>query len=441
MIRVPRDAQAGVPSPGGAPSSPRYHSQPSYRTKTSHLERDKIRLCLFTPCLWSGGAEERMARVLAGADRREFEIAWMGFGPIREALIERAGPGVKVIALPRNPASGIEPGLIPRIAAALRSFRPDVMHILNWSTSFYGIAAARLARVPHVIYQTAGRETAEPPTQKRLTLMHVLAPYVDRFTTVCEYLGRELSESFGVPPDRVRVLRTGVDVERFDHGPSRDEARAHLGLPKDALVIGALSVLRPVKRIPDLIDAAAELARTRPDVHLSICGNALRMTANELRERADAHGLGDRFHLTGRVEEPDRVLPAFDIFVNCSLFEGSSNAIIEAMACRLPIVATRVGGSPELVDDGVNGLLVPPMSVRDLSAALGKLAADPELRARYGANGRKRVERRHTQRHMVESYLDLYRQGAKEGRSEALSSRSWHAIKALSDVVRAANSG
>ena len=375
----------------------------------------KVRVCQFTPCLWSGGTEERIARVLAAMPREEFEITWMGFGPVREAMVDKAGEHVQIIPIARNPAGGIEPAIIARITQRLSRIRPHVMHVHNWSTSLYGIAAARLAGVPSVLYGSGGREVSEGAGARRRQAMRALAPHIDRFTAVCEFLGFELADNFGVRRDRVAVLRTGVDIDRIDGALSRRAARKSLGIPEDAIVVGAISVFRPVKRIPDLIDAVGALAKSQENLHLLLVGNPVRMTVEELRARATDAGLGDRIHLPGRLEDPGAVLNAFDVVVNCSIFEGSSNAIIEAMAAGIPVVGTAVGGTPELVADGVNGLLVPPEDVPALQAAIGRLVSDVRLRATMGSEGRSRALERHTRAAMVGAYLDLYRESAATG--------------------------
>ncbi len=378
------------------------------------VPKKKLRICQLTPCLWSGGTEERIARVLAALDRKEFELTWMGFGPIREALIEKAGPRVQTIALDRNVAGGVEPSLIPRLAAKLRKLRPDIMHVHNWSTSLYGIAAARLAGVPTVLYGLGGQDSTEPPSERRRAMMRALTPHVDYFTSVCGYLGDQISTHWGAAPDKIQILQTGIDLRTIDEAPCQAEVRTRLGLPQDALVVGAISVFRPVKRIPDLIEAMGKLATQHTNLHLLLVGNPLGVSPDELRGQAEACGLGGRFHLLGRVEKPAWTLPAFDVFVNCSAFEGTSNAIIEAMAAKIPIVATAVGGNPELVEHDTHGLLVPPADVPKLSEAIARLVAQPELRKAYGLEGRVKVERKHTYATMIAAYRQLYLQSHEE---------------------------
>jgi glycosyltransferase involved in cell wall biosynthesis len=372
------------------------------------VARRRSRICQLTPNLWSGGTEERIARVLSGLDRSDFELSWLGFGPVREALVERAGPGIEVVPIARDVAGGIELSLIAKLAARLRHLQPDVMHIHNWSTSLYGIAAARLAGVPMVLFGLGGQDSTDPPPRKRLAAMRALAPHVDIFTAVCRYLGQEIAMYWDVPSERIEVLPTGIDLDEVDRAPSKVEVRRSIGIPDDARVIGAISVFRPVKRIPDLIDAAGLLSETHPNLHLLLVGNAVGVSPEELRARAADRGLQGRFHLLGRVERPAWTLPAFDVFVNCSLFEGSSNAIIEAMAARIPVVATRVGGTPELLEHERHGYLVEPADVAGLARALDRLLSHPDVGLSYGRAGRLRVESTHSRASMSRAYLDLY---------------------------------
>lgn len=378
----------------------------------------RIRLCQLTPSLWSGGTEERIARITQGLHRSEFDLSWLGFGPAREALTERAGPDVEILPVARHADEGIEPSLIPRLARTLKRLKPDILHVHNWSTSLYGIAAARLAGVPAVIFGLGGQNSPEEAPPQRRAVMRALSPHVDVFTAVCEFLGQQFEADWGAPREKIRVLKTGIDLSVVDAAPEPAVVRASLGLPEDAVVCGAISVFRPVKCLPDMIDAVAAAAADDPRIHLLLIGNPLGVSNESLLAQAHQAGLGSRFHLHGRVEHPADWLPAFDVFMNTSSFEGASNAIIEAMAARIPVIATRVGGTPELIDDGEDGLLADMNDVPALTAAVRRLAADPELRRRIGAAARTRVERDHTYAAMTQAYVELYRQMAALARSQ-----------------------
>lgn len=375
--------------------------------------RRPLRVCQLTPTLLGGGTEERVARVLGSLDRSLFAVSWLGFGPVRPELAKTAR--TVPISVERDAhTTGVEIRTIIRVARALRRIRADVVHVHNWSTSLYGIAGAALAGTPAVLYGSGGRETATGASKRQRRLMRALAPHVSMFTAVCRFLADELRTDWKIGPERVRVIHTGIDLERFAHAPSRRAARERLGLPPDAVVVGTIGVIRPVKRTGDLIRAVGQLARERAYVHLVVAGPCFRVDPARLQALAAAEGLSERFHLLGRVNEPAAVLPAFDIFVNCSEFEGASNAIIEAMATRLPVVGTRVGGTPELVADGFSGILVEPRKPSALARALARLVNDARARETYGSNGRKRVEERHTLNAMLREISAAYQSARAE---------------------------
>ncbi|MEE2900954.1 MAG: glycosyltransferase family 4 protein [Myxococcota bacterium] len=374
------------------------------------MKESPIRICQFTPCLWSGGTEERIARIINNLPSDRFRITWMGFGPVREALVDKAGPSVEVFPIARHPERGIEWQSILAIQRVLSRTKPHILHLHNWSTSLYGIVAGRLAGVPRILYGSGGREVSAGANARRQKWMHTLAPHIDGYTSVCQFLGEELIEDFGASKDQLHVIKTGVDTSKIAHGATRrDIAREQLGIPKDAVVVGAISVFRPVKRIPDLIEAVGRIAQKHPDVHLLLVGNPVRMTVEDLRDQAREQGFGDRIHLPGRLEDPSKVLSAFDIFVNCSEFEGSSNAIIEAMASRLAVVGTAVGGTPELIKHEKTGLLVRPGDVDELTEAIERLVIDRELRTFLGNRASEFAEVEHDCRAMYAAYRTLYK--------------------------------
>jgi glycosyltransferase involved in cell wall biosynthesis len=389
-----------------------------------------IRLCHITPALHSGGVEQRITRVMAGLDRSEYELSWIGLSESNEALVARAGSDVKVHCAPKTKNQGVDYKLIFRLAKMMRDDRVEMVHVHNWSTSLYGIAGAHLAGVKRVIYGVGGRDQPQGASVKQKAIMRVLAPYVDRLTTVCDFLAREVANEWGVSPLRVEVIRSGIELSRFDAAGSREEARRRLEVPDDAIVIGALTALRPVKRVDDLIAAAGRAAQEDPRIHVVLVGNIHENSADTIRGWAVNAGLGDRIRIKGRVEDPENLLPGIDIYVNCSIFEGSSNAIMEAMAAGLPVVATRVGGTPELARHEDTALLVEPSNVDQLASALARLTADGDLRLRLGAKARKEAHERFGVDRMVRAYADLYRRIAEEPR-RTIASRSVRATGGL----------
>jgi glycosyltransferase involved in cell wall biosynthesis len=373
-----------------------------------------LRLCHITPALHSGGVEQRVARVIAGLDRADYELSWIGLSERNEALVARAGSDVTVHSVPKGRTRGVDYGLVFRIARLLRSGRVDMVHVHNWSTSVYGIVGAHLAGVKRVLYGMGGRETVEGANVKQKAAMRVLAPYVDRLTAVCDFLAREMAVEWGVSPLDIDVIRSGIDLSRFDAAAPRAEARRRLEVPDDAIVVGALTVLRPVKRVDDLIAAAGRAAQEDPRIHVVLVGNIHDNSADTIRGWAASAGIGDRIRIKGRVEDPENLLAGIDIYVNCSIFEGASNSIMEAMAAGLALVGTRVGGTPELARHEETALLVEPRNIDQLAAAISRLAMDRDLRLRLGERARREAHDRFGVDRMVAAYDALYRRVARE---------------------------
>jgi glycosyltransferase involved in cell wall biosynthesis len=369
---------------------------------------ERIRVCQLTPCLWSGGTEQRVAQIFSRIDPKRFETSWMGFGPVREALAEQSGCEQAPIAIPRHAHRGVEPSIVLRIARHLAYIRPHILHVHNWSTGLYGVAAAQMTGVPCVFYGSGGREIQAGAQSRRLRLMRALGPHIDGFTSVCAFLGREVAENFGVEQARIHVVKTGVDLDEMDRAASRQQARKQLGIPQDAIVVGTICVFRPVKRIDDLIAAVGQLAKANPKLHLLLIGNPVRMSIDDLRKHAAEQGLEGRVHLPGRLEYPAELIKAFDIFVNCSDFEGLSGSIVEAMAAGLSVVASDVGGTPELIQHEKTGLLVEARNVSALAKAIQNLSQDEKQREHFGRAARAHAQIHHDKRNTFAAYESLY---------------------------------
>lgn len=360
--------------------------------------------------LAAGGLENGVVNVVAGtgAHVRHAIICLSTAGP----FARRLPPGTPVASLDKRP--GNDPRLWVRLVRELRRLRPAVVHTRNWAT-WDAVPAARLAAVPAVIHGEHGRDVGDPEGRhrRRNLLRRILAPLVTQFVAVSEDLGRWLVSVVGIPAAKVCVIRNGVDLTRFVPGP-RDAARRTLGLPRGARVVGTVGRLDPVKDHASLVDAFAELASAFPDAVLAIAGDG--PAGPELAARVARLGLGERVRLLGERDDVPRVLRALDVFVLPSVAEGMSNTLLEAMATGLPVVATRVGGNPELVDDGVTGLLVPRRAPRALAAAIARYLDDPHLAALHGKAGRQRAEERFALPVMCEAYARLYRDLAARSR-------------------------
>ena len=270
------------------------------------------------------------------------------------------------------------------------------------------VVFGRIARVP-VVISHEHTWSYEGGPMRRLLDRHLIGRLSDRVLTESPEDARRMAELEGLDPARIQVVPIApwsyeLHVGR---GPSRD-VRAELGLPEDAVVVGTIAVLRPQKALHLLVEAAARLAPEYPQLHVLIGGEGEERPALE-RLIAEA-GLGERMRILGRFapsEVPD-FLSALDVAVNCSDFEGTPGAVLEAMAASLPLVATRVGGVPGLVEDGMTGILIDRGDADALTEGIRRLLDDPELRRRMGEAGKARQLEHYDVRNLVELLEELY---------------------------------
>ncbi|HZB92954.1 MAG TPA: TIGR03088 family PEP-CTERM/XrtA system glycosyltransferase [Stellaceae bacterium] len=299
-----------------------------------------------------------------------------------------------------------------RMWRVLRHLQPDVVHTRNLP-ALDMILPAWLARVPRFVHSEHGLDLIEIDGRhaRYNTLRRLSRLAVDRYVTVSADLERWMRQEIGVPPARLQTIYNGVDTERF--APTGDDpAVLPPGFdPPGALVLGTLGRLDPLKNQIALAQAFCEALARRPELRrrlrLVIVGDgALR------REVEAALAAGNALELAwlpGFRDDTPRIYRALDLFVLPSLREGISNTILEAMASGRPVLATRVGGTPEIVPDGVVGRLVPPADPAALAAAILDYADDRALLRRHGEAARAHVLARFSLAAMIASYDRLYR--------------------------------
>jgi sugar transferase (PEP-CTERM/EpsH1 system associated) len=293
------------------------------------------------------------------------------------------------------------------LARLFKRIGSHIVHTRNWGT-IDGIIGARLSRIPIVVHGEHGRTMVEVDghNPKRTMVRRGLSPLVDRFITVSEELEQWLSNSVGVDRKKITRICNGVDLAEFLTGQRRDEARAKYHLGQDEFLIGTVGRLDPIKGHVSLMRAFAQLATKYPLAKLLVvgagpCYQQLESLKKQLR-------LNDRIVLLGERDDVSTLLQSLDVYVLPSIFEGISNTILEAMASGLPVVATRVGGNGELIQDGVTGQLIPKQDVAALTEALALYLRQPSLALQHGAAGRRRVEEQFSLPTMVAAYDRLY---------------------------------
>jgi glycosyltransferase involved in cell wall biosynthesis len=291
--------------------------------------------------------------------------------------------------------------------ARLRSIRPDVLHIHRALPRFgkWTIAAARAAAVPLIV--TTDHDLPAGTEMARGWGDRLADRLLGAVIVASEYNRRAQVAQLGRPERLVHRIYCGIDLARFPlrDGPGMAAARAALGLPADALVIGSVARLVETKRIADLLAAAARLAAgPYPQLHVLIAGEG--PLRPQLEAQAAALGLA-AVRFLGYHPDSAEAMRAMDVFVLPSSWEGFGLVAAEAMATGAPVVATQAGGLAEVVADGA-GLLVPVGDLDALTAAIARCLGDPGLRQELSAIGRRRVEEHFSAEAMARGVTDIY---------------------------------
>lgn len=252
-------------------------------------------------------------------------------------------------------------------------------------------------------------------------------PFVTRWVVVCESVRRSLVRDLGLRADAIGLVPNGVDTAVFAPPADRRQHRMQRGYTDADIVIGTVGRAVPVKNWPVLLQAFARVRRRHPGAHLVLVGDGPDKAASEAVVRALDIGTAVRF--VGHSNDVPAWLACMDVFALPSSTEAASNALLEAMAVGLPAVATDAGGTPELVDAGVTGQLVPPTDVAALAETLAAYCEDGPLRLAHGAAGRRRVEQRFSMHAMASGYTDVYRR-ALRARSVSRSESSSASVSA-----------
>jgi glycosyltransferase involved in cell wall biosynthesis len=335
----------------------------------------------FTDAAAFGGAEQMILNLLAGLDRRRWRPILLHHGdPGASELPTRAGNlDVECIEIPRR---------TPRrsIARRLRRMRPAIFHAhLNWPFACSrALVAAALARTPGVV---ATQQLYVPIRSCRGVLRHkILSAAVDRYIAVSHHMAGMLRRACLFSERKIRVVHNGVPLPRFEPD-SRPSLREALGARNGRPVVLTLARLDRQKGIGYLIEAAAQV----PAALFVVAGEGPEREA--LQDKARTCGVADRVLFLGYRTDVLALLASCDAFALPSLYEGLPLSVLEAMAASKPVIATRVGGTDEAVEDGVTGLLVPPADATALASAIRRLLEQRPLAIRLAGAARESVQR------------------------------------------------
>ena len=293
-----------------------------------------------------------------------------------------------------------------------RRLKPAIVHSRNKS-GLDALLPARLAGVPHCVHGEHGWDVHDLDglSRKEQVLRKLHAPLVERYVTVSRSLRDYLVERVGIRPERITTICNGVDTDKFQPAPRKPLALLPASLQDDGLVvIGAVGRLQPVKDQQTLLRAFGELVaeggQGTASARLLMVGNGPLREA--LERQARELGIAHLTTFAGDRTDVAQLLQCMDVFALPSLAEGISNTILEAMATGLPVLATRVGGNVELVQDGGNGALFEAGDVAALKRLLAGYLADPSLRRRHGERSRQLAVENFSLKAMVDGYRGAY---------------------------------
>lgn len=350
--------------------------------------------------LIAAGMETVVARLTRGLTRRGHDvgITCIEFQGVLGQQLREEGFRVTTLPIP-----GLGPILFPsRLASWLAELGPDVVH----AHSGAWIKAARAvhrAHVPRFVFTLHGIEGSEPWHEGFFNFW--AGRYTDAIAVVSAPLVDYLKRS-GVPARRIHVVRNGIDTEMFRPASSTLEAREAAGLPRDRPIIGHVARFAPVKNHLFLLDCFAAIVRERPDTLLVLVGDG--PLRSEVETRIAKLDLAGNVLLLGERSDMARLYRTFDVFVLPSLNEGTSMSILEAMASGTPVLASRVGGTPDLLAGGDVGVLFEPTDSERFVALLLDLLDDSTRRAELGRLARARVTEEFSESSTLDRYEDLY---------------------------------
>jgi glycosyltransferase involved in cell wall biosynthesis len=309
---------------------------------------------------------------------------------------------IPVFSLQRQP--GFHPSLSVRLGDLLRAQRINVIHCHHYSPFVYGLLAAVLHPSVRVVFTEHGRLHGAGISPKRRLVNPVLARWPSTICAVSAALKQDMVAE-GFPERAVRVVHNGIEPGPRPQPADRAAARARLNVSNGAIVLGTVGRLDPVKNLGALLESLVLLKARYQAAKVVIVGDGPERQA--LVEQAAALGVSDDVVFAGYHSDVRALMAAFDLYVNCSTYEGVSLTILEAMSSALPVVASAVGGNPEVVIDHETGLLVQPQP-KAMASAISALVENPARRQTMGSAGRWRVKRHFTIERMVDDYAAAY---------------------------------
>jgi glycosyltransferase involved in cell wall biosynthesis len=369
----------------------------------------RLRLLKVVPTFMCGGTENQFMTLGRSLDPRHFDLEFAclrRWGAFADELDQRHIPLLECDVTTFRSVAALRQQA--KLARHITKRRIDIVHAYSFDGNVFALPPARLAGTPVVIASIRDRAPYLTPMQKRA--QRYACQFADcilvNATAVKDWLVAEKYDA-----SKIVVIPNGVDLSRFKERGDPARIRHELGLPADTPIVAVVSRLNRLKGLEQFLEATAIVGRQFPTARFLIVGDTNpndRPYWSVLTLIAERLGMGERVIFTGLRNDVPDLLAGVTVSVMPSLNEALSNVVLESMAAGAPTVATRVGGTPEAMEDGVNGLLVPPGDHEALASGIGRLLADSSLAARLGAAARQSVSERFSMERMVSDTERLY---------------------------------
>ena len=365
----------------------------------------KIRLMLFTDSFIHGGTERQFVQTLRALDRNRFSITVGCLKRKGQFLPEVEALGDTILEFPATSLYGL--GAMEqqqRLARFLRDQQIDVLHAFEFYSNVFAIPAARVAGVPVVL--ASRREIAGDRSRAQRLAIRAACSLAHGVVANSRAAGSWLTGLFGESPEKVCIVPNAIDLERFVPSRPAQVLRAEWGADSNSIVIGTVAALRPEKQLETFVRASAAAATMIPNGRFIIAGEG--PERGRLETLIREFGVGRQVLLLGDRRDVADVVNALDVFVLSSLTESFPNAILEAMASSKPVISTRVGGTPEVVSEGVTGYLVAVGDSSAMAERMVELSRDAARRATMGERAAERVKREFTPQNLAGQLQSIY---------------------------------
>jgi glycosyltransferase involved in cell wall biosynthesis len=357
-----------------------------------------------------GGSERNISQLIGGIDKDKFElyIARLFSVILSEnatnqsvSIIDLHGDSIYTVAGIRN---------LIFLKRLVHEKNISVIVTYHESSDFYGLALSLICHIPVI---SSRRDMSFNTRQRHRLAYRLVGRYFDSVIAVSDAVKKEVVARHWFPEKRIATIYNAINVDEYGKTKDGIALKNKIGIDPNHPIVGMVANIRKIKGHQYFIHAASIIHKRNPNVEFLVVGYEMIKGSNltdELKQYAEQIGISQNLHFIGGRKDTRDVISLFDVAVLTSLSEGFSNVILEYMASSKPVVATEVGGNPEIVVQGETGLLVPPADPDALASAILFILEDKEVALRFGMAGRKRVEERFGLNVMIRNYENLFEQ-------------------------------